>query len=44
VLGVHLVFATLLAPAPRWEGRLGLTRLGSVAEALRQPEPASTEG
>jgi hypothetical protein len=33
---VHLVFATLLAKAPRWEGTLGQTRLGPVAEALRQ--------
>jgi len=39
VMAVHLVFATLLAQAPRWEGRLGQTRLGPVAEALRQPEP-----
>jgi hypothetical protein len=38
VMVVHLVFATLLAQAPRWEGRLGQTRLGPVAEALRQPE------
>jgi hypothetical protein len=38
VLVVHLVFATLLAKAPRWEGTLGQTRLGPVAEALRQPE------
>jgi hypothetical protein len=39
VLVVHLVFATLLARAPRWEGTLGQTRLGPVAEALRQPSP-----
>lgn len=39
VMVVHLVFATLLAKAPRWEGTLGQTRLGPVAEALRQPEP-----
>lgn len=38
VLVVHLVFATLLAKAPRWEGTLGQTRLGPVAEALHQPE------
>jgi hypothetical protein len=44
VMVVHLVFATLLAQAPRWEGRLGQTRRGPVAEALRQPEPASAEG
>jgi hypothetical protein len=37
VMVVHLVFATLLAQAPRWEGTLGQTRLGRVAEALRQP-------
>ena len=37
VLVVQLVFATLLAKAPRWEGTLGQTRLGPVAEALRQP-------
>jgi len=41
VLVVHLVFATLLAKAPRWEGTLGQTRLGKVAEALRQPLPAN---
>jgi len=39
VLIVHLVFATLLAQAPRWEGTLGQTRLGPIAAALRQPEP-----
>ena len=39
VLVVHLVFATLLAKAPRWEGTLGQTRLGPVAEALHQQEP-----
>jgi hypothetical protein len=44
VMVVHLVFATLLARAPRWEGTLGQTRLGPVAEALRQPEPASAGG
>jgi hypothetical protein len=36
IMVVHLVFATLLAKAPRWEGTLGKTRLGPVAEALRQ--------
>jgi hypothetical protein len=35
VMVVHLVFATLLARAPRWEGTYGQTRLGPVAEALR---------
>ena len=44
VMVVHLVFAALLAKAPRWEGTLGQTRLGPVAEALRQPEPASAGG
>jgi hypothetical protein len=39
VMVVHLLFATLLARAPRWEGTLGQTRLGPVAEALRQPSP-----
>jgi Transposase DDE domain/Transposase domain (DUF772) len=41
VMVVHLVFATLLAKAPRWEGTLGQTRLGKVAEALRQPPPSA---
>jgi Transposase DDE domain/Transposase domain (DUF772) len=40
VMVVHLVFATLLAKAPRWEGTLGQTRLGPVAEALREPPAA----
>jgi hypothetical protein len=40
VMVVHLVFATLLAKAPRWEGTLGQTRLGPVAKALREPVPA----
>jgi hypothetical protein len=44
VLVVHLTFATLLAQAPRWEGTLGQTRLGPVAEALRQPPPTSATG
>ncbi len=44
VMVAHLVLATLLARAPRWEGTLGQTRLGPVAEALRQPQPASTAG
>lgn len=44
VMVVHLVFATLLAQAPRWEGTLGQTRLGPVAEALRQPAPTQAEG
>jgi hypothetical protein len=41
---VHLVFATLLAKAPRWEGTLSQMRLGPVAEALRQAEPAPSAG
>jgi hypothetical protein len=40
VMVVHLLFATRLAQAPRWEGTLGQTRLGPIAEALRQPERA----
>ena len=44
VMVVHLLFATLLAKAPRREGTLGQTRLGPVAEALRQPEPAPAAG
>lgn len=40
VLVVQAVFATLLAKAPRWEGTLGQTRLGPVADALRQAQPA----
>jgi len=40
VMVVHLVFATLLAKAPRWEGTLGRTRLGPVAKALREPPVA----
>jgi Transposase DDE domain len=40
VLVVHLVFATLLAQAPRREGTLGKTRLGPVAQALREPPAA----
>lgn len=43
VLVVHAAFATLLAMAPRWEGTLGQTKLGPIAEALhgkvRQPRP-----
>ena len=39
-LPVAAVAATLLAQAPRWEGRLGQTRLGPIAEALREPVPA----
>lgn len=34
VLVVHAAFATLLASAPRWDGKLGQTRLGPIAEAL----------
>jgi hypothetical protein len=44
VMVVHLTFATLLAKAPRWEGTLGQTRLGPVAQALRQREPAPAGG
>jgi hypothetical protein len=44
VLVVHLVFATLLAKAPRWEGTLGQTRLGPVAEALHQSVPVPAGG
>ena len=40
VLVVQLVFATLLAQAPRWEGRLGQTRLGPIAKALREAQLA----
>jgi hypothetical protein len=40
VLIVQLVFATLLAKAPRWEGTLGQTRLGPIAEALHEPAAA----
>jgi hypothetical protein len=43
VMVVQLVFATLLAQAPRWEGTLGQTKLGPVAEALRQPPPAPAD-
>jgi len=39
VMVVQLVFATLLAKAPRWEGTLGQTRLGPVAEVLRDRQP-----
>jgi hypothetical protein len=34
ILVVHLSLATLLARAPRWEGRLGTMRLSPIAEAL----------
>jgi hypothetical protein len=40
VLVVHLVFATLLAQAPRWEGTLSQTRIGPVAKALREGQAA----
>jgi hypothetical protein len=40
VMVVHLLFATLLAKAPRWEGTLGHTRLGPAAQALNPPQPA----
>lgn len=39
VMVVHLVFATLLAKAPRWEGTLSQTRLGPIAQALNEPPP-----
>ena len=42
VMVVQVVFATLLARAPRWEGTLGCTRLGPIAEALRQPAAEGT--
>jgi hypothetical protein len=41
VMVVHLVFATLLAKAPRWEGTLGQTRLSPIAEALREQPSAA---
>jgi hypothetical protein len=44
VLVVHLVFATLLAKAPRWKGRLYQRRLGPVVEALCQADQAPAEG
>lgn len=44
VMVVHLVFATLLAKAPRWEGTLSQTRLGPVAQALCQPTSAPADG
>jgi hypothetical protein len=34
VMIVHAAFATLLAMAPRWEGRLGQTKLSPIATAL----------
>ncbi len=37
VMVVHVLFVLLPARAPRWEGRLGQTRLGPIAEALCQP-------
>ncbi|MBV9852497.1 MAG: transposase [Armatimonadetes bacterium] len=39
ILVVHLSLATLLASAPRWEGRLGTMRLSPIAEALRATLP-----
>lgn len=39
VMVVHLLMATLLAKAPRWEGTLGHTRLGKAAEALNEAQP-----
>jgi hypothetical protein len=43
VMVVQLVFATLLARAPRWEGTLGQTRLSPIAKALRE-SPLSEAG
>jgi hypothetical protein len=40
VMVVHLVFATLLAKAPRWEGTLSQTRIGPVAQALQETQVA----
>jgi hypothetical protein len=40
VMVVHLVFATLLAKAPRWEGTLSQTRIGPVAKALQDTAAA----
>jgi Transposase DDE domain/Transposase domain (DUF772) len=40
VMVVHLVFATLLAKAPRWEGTLSQTRIGPVAKALQETQAA----
>jgi hypothetical protein len=40
VMVVHLVFATLLAKAPRWEGTLSQTRIGPVAKALQKTQAA----
>lgn len=37
ILVVHAAFATLLAKAPRWEGTLGQTKLGPIAQALHGP-------
>lgn len=46
ILVVHLSLATLLASAPRREGRLGSMRLSPIAQALRAslaaPEPSPT--
>ena len=35
VMLVHIGLATLLAKCPRWEGRLGQTRLSPIAKALQ---------
>jgi len=40
---VQLVFATLLAQAPRGQGTLGQTRLGPLAKALREPQVAEAD-
>ncbi len=44
ILVVHLSLATLLASAPRWEGRLGTTRLSPIAQALRTTLDAPASG
>ena len=43
VMVVQLVFATLLAQAPRGQGTLGQTRLGPLAKALREPQVAEAD-
>jgi len=43
ILVVHAAFATLLAMAPRWEGKLSQTKLSPIAQALhgkpKKPAP-----
>lgn len=41
VMLVHAVFAEMLAAAPRYEGRLGQTRLSPIAQALRERRNAA---